>query len=87
MATAWVPILLVLKYPCCHQLITQTHPGATEGFQKKSKFEKKKKIQLTPNSLTGIETAKSSLARATGRDDRGYPQPINEHWSCCVHHQ
>ena len=30
----------MLKYPYCHPMITQTHPGVTEGFQKRSNFEK-----------------------------------------------
>ena len=28
-----------LKYPYCHQMITQTHSGGEEGFPKKSKCE------------------------------------------------
>ena len=30
----------VLKYPYCHQMITQTHPRAKEGFPKMSNFRK-----------------------------------------------
>ena len=30
----------VLKYPSCHQMITQTIPETIEGFQKQSKVEK-----------------------------------------------
>ena len=70
---AWRPLRgspWVLKYPYCHQMITQITPGATEGFWKnpnfnpiKSIIQKSKFFQVPLSSLTSVKTANSSLSR------------------------
>ena len=51
----------VLKYPYCHQMITQTHPRGDGQVSEKIEFSEN--CQVTLNSLTSVKTAKSSLAR------------------------
>ena len=64
--------LWVLQYPCCHQMITQTTPGATEGLQKKSRFFQ---VPLNSPSKSNFGAFGGPMARATWaqRPPRGSP--------------
>ena len=50
-----------LKYPYCHQMITQTHPRGNGKVFMKTRISKNLHVPL--NSLSSVKMAKSSSAR------------------------